>query len=341
MNEKPIYPDLLISFLCKECDAHDEIRVRQWIEASAENQSQFEVLQKLWTEAGNAYPPTFSVNTSAAWKNVSRRIDETLDIKPVVHRQLLPNQGFMRGAMLAAAILLPLLAIGLYFIFHEPTPQQLTLIAPREIVKAQLPDGSEINLNKGASLSYPEKFGDNKREVNLEGEAYFKVSHNPGKPFVVHTETIDVMVRGTSFNVRAVPGSEYAEVFVQSGSVAVYALNGTNAPVDSILLKPGDKVVCRVSDHRLELLQPKDENDLFWLSKTLVFKGTELSEVFAALTKNYGVNIAANDSSLLHLRLTTSFDDQALEHIMEVISATLELDIHKKGNQYEVASARK
>ncbi len=341
MNDTPIYPDLLIAFLSGECSMQDQVLVRQWIAASEENRAQFEAMEKLWLEADHAYPPSVTVDTEAAWRKVSQRIGPAESPLLPMRRKLTGNGGLIRKAMLAAAIVLPLLTIGLYFILRESAPEQLNLTAGQAITHATLPDGSEITLNRGGSLSYPEQFGKTRREVKLEGEAFFAVRPDPGKPFLVHTPDMKVVVKGTAFNVLAIPGTGRSEVFVKSGSVAVFALDQTEAPVDSVLLKPGEKVICRTQGHRLELLQAKNENDLFWMSKTLIFKGTELSEVFAALSKNYGVQIAAGDTALLRLRLTTSFENQPIERIMEVIAATLELNIHQTGNQYEVASARK
>ena len=114
---------------------------------------------------------------------------------------------FRKLTRIAAILLIPLLSILSGYLYFNPVDQKgsignLVVHADRgERSGVTLPDGTQVKLNAESSLSYTHDFGRELRQVNLEGEAYFEVTRNEDKPFVVHTEYLDIEVLGTSFNV--------------------------------------------------------------------------------------------------------------------------------------------
>jgi transmembrane sensor len=331
-----IDPDLLIVYLSGEANPKEESAIQKWLAESEDNRAQFDALQKLWQEAGTAFPPPLDINTDVAWDQVSRRI-EAMEAMPEGAISKSPSNRIHFGwSLRIAAVLLPLIAVGLYFFFSLREPVQLSLSSGNTISSGQLPDGSQINLNKNSEIKYPEKFSSNEREISLSGEAFLKVNRDTAKPFIVHTPLVDVVVLGTEFNVRAYPGEALTEVYVQSGRVAVYKTGENQIRVDSVFLDPGYKGIYHQKTGKLERVQLSDENGLFWLSKKLEFRGTELAEVFRILEKEYAVTIEIPDSSIAKLRLTSSFQNQPIDRIMEIISTTLELNHTKNGTTYEV-----
>ena len=80
-------------------------------------------------------------------------------------------------------------------------------------------------LNAGSTLTMAKDFNEQSREVTLEGEAFFDVSHNPGKPFIIHTTSMNVRVLGTVFNVKAYPADKLAETSLLKGSVEITLKN--------------------------------------------------------------------------------------------------------------------
>ena len=100
-----------------------------------------------------------------------------------------------------------------------------------------LPDGTQVKLNSGTTLTYPMKFSDRKRNVELRGEALFNVTHNPDQPFVVSTYASDIEVLGTKFNVNAYPEKNSFHVALIEGKVKVNSKSGQVA-----YLYPGETV---------------------------------------------------------------------------------------------------
>ncbi len=105
---------------------------------------------------------------------------------------------------------------------------------------AKLPDGSQLWLNAGSRIVLAAGFHDDKRELTLEGEAFFEVRHDEQHPFIIHTGALDVRVLGTSLNVRAYPGESTMETTLIEGRAEI-GLAGN--PQSSILLHPNEKVV--------------------------------------------------------------------------------------------------
>ncbi len=102
-----------------------------------------------------------------------------------------------------------------------------------------LPDGTNIRLNSGSTLSYGKNFGDKVREITLSGEAWFEVTRKLSKPLIVHTRTMDVKVMGIRFNIKAYPEDHSTEAILLNGSIEA-TLN--NMKGRTINMQPNEKL---------------------------------------------------------------------------------------------------
>ncbi len=157
------------------------------------------------------------------------------------HRRLYPVRTFV-----AAAVVLLCLSVWAAYLYMQPASIQTvtTLAETRTIL---LPDGTSVTLNHYSSLSYPKQFKSDNREVELSGEAYFEVSKNKKHPFIVQTETIDVQVLGTHFNVDAYPDNPDVKTTLLTGSVAVSNKNNSV----HMVLKPNEVAIYNKVDKSL------------------------------------------------------------------------------------------
>ncbi|MHC1706332.1 MAG: FecR domain-containing protein [Bacteroidales bacterium] len=328
-----ITPDLLVAYLNGELTPEENTLVEQWIAASEENQREFDSLRKIWDATADALPPPADVDIQTAWDKVSARIDQW-DIKTnnkVVHSFPSYRRIFLR----VAAVMLPLAILGYYYwsFFYDSQMRQLD--SGNTIVNQILPDGTNAKLNKNTILGYPEKFKGRQRLVSLSGEAWFKVEKNPGIPFLVKTDDVIIKVVGTEFDVNAPRTADTVSVYVYSGKVVLYTGN-KDKPGDSLLLGPGNTGYYIRSDHSLFLKSGEDKNDLFWVTRTLVFKKTPLKDVFAAVEEAYTVSIHVNHPGIEDLQLTTSFSSLPVEQVMKIIAESFNLSIRQENNIFEV-----
>jgi len=157
-----------------------------------------------------------------------------------------------RVLQMAAAILL-LIGFGAGYQLFSTSTSNLQLQATNEIIHTLLPDGSEVSLNKYSQLSFPEKFEEGKRVVQLNGEAFFKVKKDQNQPFIVQTANTEVEVLGTSFNLRAYPKEETISLEVEEGKVAFH-LPDTPEPT---ILTANQKVQLLLHSHSIIPLFPK------------------------------------------------------------------------------------
>jgi transmembrane sensor len=226
---------------------------------------------------------------------------------------------------------------------HSTAVQWLKFVntgeAPEHIV---LPDGSTVIVLPNSSIRYPQTFNDTLRSVKLSGEAFFEVTKEMNRPFVVSSTHLQTRVLGTSFRVRDV-AEEAPLVRVKTGTVAVnFAAikasgNVSDAIQDHIILKSEQEmffadagsqslpVSLGTSDASIPVLAIE--------SNTFVYRRTPVSDVFAALEDTYGIDIQYDAQILSHCTLTAKLSDQPLLEKLRMVCLGLNLQysINKAG----------
>ena len=181
----------------------------------------------------------------------------------------------------------------------------------------QLPDDSRVTLQSGGTLRYSTALAGPRREVYLEGEAFFQVHKNPARPFLVFTSQVVTTVLGTSFDVKSYPGGAQARVAVREGKVSVQARQ--NAQLDAtpthpakagVLLLPNQQVVYSVASHQLK--KELVDKPAVLVPQAFEFEERPVTEVLAALEKAYGVPILYDKQKLAGCTVTITFYDEPL-----------------------------
>lgn len=200
--------------------------------------------------------------------------------------------------------------------------------------RIQLPDGSVVTLNHDTKINYPEKFSNDIREVQIEGEAFFEVQSEADHPFVIRAGEAIIKVLGTSFNVNAYPESEKVEVVVETGKVQVTKTKTAPENAGEMILDPGDRgVLIGLSG---EMLKSRNDNPNFlsWKTRNFIFTKTSLKKVIEQLNKVYRVQVKVSDPQLERLLLTAHFEGRSLDFILKVISLTHGLKIEQVDDYY-------
>jgi transmembrane sensor len=236
--------------------------------------------------------------------------------------------GFYPGRIAVAAMLAVILTFsGIYLARRTGYRTLATMDQAEELL---LPDGSTVTLNHSSTLKYPRKFSGDLRNIELEGEGFFEVESDPDHPFVIRTREVDIRVLGTSFNVNAYRENEAVEVTVSTGEVSVTRHGEVPR---TIILKPGSRGVYKKSGDTLEITGEIDRNYLAWKTRNFIFEDQTLLDVSRQLGKVYQTEIIIASDSLKDARITTTFKDQSLDAILNVLSATLDLDVRKSNGQ--------
>ncbi|WP_439583391.1 FecR family protein [Dyadobacter bucti] len=198
-----------------------------------------------------------------------------------------------------------------------------------------LEDGSEVVLQPGSTISYPDHLGDKQRLVYLHGEAFFKVKRNPARPFIVSTENLATQVLGTSFNVKSYDSSGSVEVRVMSGRVSVYEILKDNKETkrNGVILTPNQKIVFDKKSRKMELgivknpavVKPVASRQKFEFSETPV------ADAFAILEATYGIDIIVEDDVFRNCLFTGDLNDLTMFSQLDLICKAVNADYESRG----------
>lgn len=208
--------------------------------------------------------------------------------------------------------------------------------------KTILPDGTIVWLNSDSRISYNADFGKNEREVTLTGEAFFDVVHNEAVPMIVHAKTVNILVKGTAFNVRSYPESDNVQTSLIRGSVE---LTTREHPEQKILLKPNEKITIDVQENKpsansnlpapaavtynrnkkiyqIDSLKESTLADVIpevsWIENRLVFDNEPFTDVIDKMGKWYNVDIVLTDAKLENKHFSGVFEK---ENVVEALTA--------------------
>lgn len=182
-----------------------------------------------------------------------------------------------------------------------------------------LSDGSVVTLNADSKLIYKERFDDKERRVILEGEAFFDVSKDASRPFIIETKQITTRVLGTSFNIRAYPGADEVKVAVASGKVSIKKsyLGSTDEEERALVLVPGEMGVYKKLNQTLNKTS-FDKRDLFgWKEGLIYFKNANFIDVQERLEQWYGVNIIIEKPISLEKDFSGTYKNKPLELVLQ------------------------
>lgn len=241
---------------------------------------------------------------------------------------------------IAAILILPLLVLSVYFYFNPKQKRtelaSIATVSTREIytkpgtrTKIDLPDGTNVWLNDGTTLRYPEKFTGSKREVFVDGEAYFEVKSDPKNPFVVNNPMMNTVVTGTRFNLNAYSMDNYFEATLLTGKINLEKNNQSNS------MKPGEQVQFDALHEKMVRKDINPENVAAWINGRLIFKDEKVGIAIKKLGRWYNVEIILTDPELDGYLLTGTIQDEKLDQTLKLISLALPVKFDfKKENDH-------
>lgn len=236
------------------------------------------------------------------------------------------KSGVKVAAIVVIAVFLSFLAS--HFIGQKNFTEVVENLPQKEFRKVTTPpgvkstltmsDGTKVFINSGSSIRFLNTFEANKREVFLEGEAYFEVAKDSLRPFSVITGSITTRALGTSFNISAYP-SELVNVALVEGQVEVDPhLEDTN----SVFLQKGELASFNHQSGTIKKQQFDSELVLAWTNKKIIFQGVHLPEALRILENWFGVKFLIDSKPSQEIILHGVFQDETLENILENLSYT-------------------
>lgn len=218
--------------------------------------------------------------------------------------------------------------------YATPTEESTVKDAPKAEGPATiyLSDGSVVWLKEKSRLEYPATFSGQLREVVLVGEAFFDVSPDIRRPFVIRSANFTTRVVGTTFNIKDYENAESQEVEVVTGKVIVSVRNPSGDSVKELVLKPNRKAIYSRKDN--SLVEATSAGSSFQQSLTkskLVFNEAPLKDIIAVLNVTHDVNITFSNESMKHCILTADFTDETLEVSLAILTRTINAEFERSG----------
>ncbi|MBK1439118.1 FecR domain-containing protein [Parapedobacter sp. ISTM3] len=161
--------------------------------------------------------------------------------------------------------------------------------------EVMLSDGTRIWLNAGSRLVFPVFFAGDSRDVYLEGEGYFDVARQGGKPFAVHLADMEVNVVGTSFNISAYADDDFSSAVLLTGEIMLTSKQRDG--FRAVRLKPGKKATLSRMDQQLTLADASGEDDISWTKKQLILKSVPVHSLIRRLERVYNTAVVLADGA--------------------------------------------
>jgi ferric-dicitrate binding protein FerR (iron transport regulator) len=358
MNEQI---DILISkFLQNQCSLSEIETLKKWIDEKPENLQYFKQIKNLW-DSIEIINNSDNIDTELSWN----KFTELIEPRKKTPLELTTNKNTISLSMFLRVAALILVSFGLsWIIFYnyyqnviQTADGMLELTVPRGSKSVlKLADGTTIWLNSETIIKYPDKFSKKQRDVYIEGEAFFEVAKNKKWPFKVHTSDLDIIVLGTSFNVKAYPNEGTIETTLEEGSVLIEKKTKSGKK-QFISLKPNQRVTLVKENGDLSYSQQnlnKKENKqnetlqtdknakrrekfyldehtdtqlyVAWKNNQLIFKNERFESLAIKLERWYNVKIIIKNDKLKNYRFTGTFENETIEQAIAALQLTTKFD---------------
>ena len=309
-----IHTEHIIAYLEGKLSIEERIAFDQQMQSSPDFKKEVDDIRFIW-ETTAELKLHKQINTQQNWKKISKQIATDKYKKKIL--------SFIRTA--AAVLLIPVL-FATYTLFNTvrewnniPVEQVELNTAYGLISKITLPDGSEVWLNSGSSISYPKRFTKNKRSVQLAGEAYFKETSEKSNRFDVTTANgLQVSAFGTEFNVKAYEDEDKIEATLAKGHIEVSEIG---QPV-SRTLRPGEQVTYYKNTSKMEVDKVNLAVETSWKDGKMIFRRANMNEVVQRLARHFNVDIKLEGEELYDYKYSATFTTETLHEVLLLLEKT-------------------
>jgi ferric-dicitrate binding protein FerR (iron transport regulator) len=312
---------LLLRYL-NRTSTHDEERELSGYISKLKADDLFREIESSWKD--------FRPSTTLSKKKSQSILNHILKEEKVYRPKMRNRRTLIRSLAVAASIAI-LLSISVFFNWHttgnRKTLPQIVLVEAADIPhdtpvnynrNLTLPDGSKVVLQGNSTIRYLHDFSENTREITLEGQAYFDITPNPQKPFIIHTGSVKTTVLGTAFNIKALSNEKDITVSVTKGKVRVEDKNRILA----ILTVNQELHYTQAHTDVKDAPEIAEKTVTDWTKQDMNFDHVPLKHVAQQLSKRYGVNIEISGLELATAEIVSSFSGtESLEDILKILCA--------------------
>ena len=320
MNE-----ELLIRFLTHTCLPGEIRQIEEWVASGKANADWLFEMERIWSLKDELHFSDKKEIEQAYTRFMSEQTNTAVPVTVPVSKRF---RLYSAIKYVAVVLVVSLLSLNLYKLYTDESEQINIVEVPKgQRVNLTLSDGTKVWLNSQTKLIYPGRFSGKKREVKLDGEAFFEVMHNPAKPFIVDAALVHVKVLGTKFNMRIYP-NEGAVVTLDEGKVEVETAAGDN----KLTLKPHEQAVY-IEESGMSLVKNIDPDVIrSWTKGEAAYVNKKLEDICRDLERKFDVKITITDPGLAADIFNSRFKETAtIEQVLTLLKGTRRLEYSVDG----------
>lgn len=321
---------LFIGYIQNELTQDQKAELKHLLSINPENKKLFFEMEEAWALA---HYPKFESEKKANFDNCIKS-----NIHPLtkIHRYTFrPWNVFLK---IAVVILLITTCTFSYKVWIQDqsgiTSQPIIVFTPKGAQSAiTLPDKTKVWLNSDSKLTYHTNFGTKRREIWLEGEAFFEVTPNKQLPFLVNASGIDILVTGTSFNVRNYKNDNNVSVALITGNVNVSKELPNIDSKKTLTLHPKQLLTFNKKNQTISTQPMNSLDNIAWRKGIFKFKAWTFEQIAKELERIYNVSIEIHSNALRKETFSGSFsNEQSIDSILQEINIYNKYKYVKEGN---------
>ncbi|MCC6245827.1 MAG: FecR domain-containing protein [Gemmatimonadaceae bacterium] len=342
MSDFPPSDGQLARYLAGELPAAERARIDMWVNASPANRATIDQLRGALPSASTGS----RWDVDAAWSRASGVINDgsaaaparmpRVDVPEPRSSSRSARTWYAHPVWRAAAALVMMAGIGYLWRVRENTSRVVETRYSTAVGRARtivLPDSTVVALGPSSTLRMPAQYGGTTREVELTGEAWFRVTHDATRPFTVRAGNAVTQDIGTEFTVRALPDDSTVRVTVYEGAASV---RHRDATVERALLLRAHEVAKVTSSGDVQRLVADSSSTVPWRNGQLTFDQATLVEVAAELRRWYPITVAPLDSALRGRRVSATLPTRDLGESLTILRLALGLTIVQRGDTVDI-----
>lgn len=304
--------ELLLKYIKGDCTDEERVIITKWLDSDPQNMKEYLALRKL--------------NAILIWQTDPDVAHQEKSKGEISVRQ--GNRYYIEAIKIAAIFVLAVL-VSRYLVpdqmQNKTIPVMQTIHVPAgQRAEITLEDGTRVWLNANTTLTFPNQFSGNTREVKLAGEGFFNVTSDKLKPFIVSTAKYDVKVWGTKFNLMAYSDAGTFETSLLEGAIEVLKQGSSTG----IMLKQDEQAYSR--DGKMVIAPIRNKGHFLWTEGILSFDDTPFPELVNQLELYFDLDIEVKNNQILNYHCTGKFRTKdGVEHILKVLQMENEFSYRK------------
>ena len=319
MQLDPHIEDLIIAYLSGNISAEDNQMLKAWLSKDPANRTILRRCREIWMTTQAEHQAT-NYDWKAGFEKFCLRKEQQ-------QQQTRSQRNYRLAKLLRyAALLVFAVSVAAVICYRQGSQSWKGQLADVEMnvpmgstLSLRLPDGTQVSLNGGSTLSYPQSFGLKDRKVNLTGEAYFAIVHHTDQPIEILTSKMTVRDIGTKLNITNYPEDNQAKVVIDEGSVELKTGNDTQTSI----IVAGQEAIIDKQSGRISIVSKQYDGNA-WSKGELIFHNTTVADIAKRLERTYNIDISIHHPATANKRFYGTFStrEQSYTDILQALKET-------------------